>query len=233
MEQELLRRGQKVVLETKKGERVWRHTFVIDHASPELLFLTPLTEGEVVSVYEVGDKVLCYIPTPVRAYQFESVVVQNRLDTVPYIVLERPEQLRPVQRRRFFRVRVLHSVKLLPISNENEASLDQPVEAYGTDINGGGVGIRLDLRKIPPTFQLREHQRLKLIISLPPVEKAFPQGLTAELVGEILWIRHNGRSLRIGIAFTNIDRKLQERVIAWCFAYQCKLLRLGLWRDEV
>jgi len=82
MEQELLRRGQKVVLETKKGERVWRHTFVIDHASPELLFLTPLTEGEVVSVYEVGDKVVCYIPTPVRAYQFESVVVQNRLDTV-------------------------------------------------------------------------------------------------------------------------------------------------------
>ncbi len=233
MEQELLRRGQKVVLEAKKGERVWRHTFVIDFTSPELLFLTPLTEGEVVSIYEVGDKVVCYIPTPVRAYQFESTVVQNRSDTVPYIVLERPEQLRPVQRRRFFRVRVLHSVKLLPISDENEASLDQPVEAYGTDINGGGVGIRLDLRKIPPTLQLREHQRLKLVISLPPVEKAFPQGLKAELVGEILWIRHNGRSLRIGIAFTNIDRKLQERVIAWCFAYQCKLLRLGLWRDEV
>jgi c-di-GMP-binding flagellar brake protein YcgR len=233
MEQELLRRGQKVVLETKKGERVWRHTFVIDHASPERLFLTPLTEGEVISVYEEGSSVVGYIPTPVRAYQFESIVIQSQSGTAPYIALERPKRFQPVQRRRFFRVRVLLSVKLLPISNENEATFDQPIEAYGTDINGGGVGIRLDFRKIPPTLQLREHQRLKLVISLPPVEKAFPQGLTAELVGEILWIRHNGRSLRIGIAFTNIDRKLQERVITWCFAYQCKLLRLGLWRDEV
>ena len=233
MEQGLLRRGQKVVLEIKKDERVWRHTFVIDLASPERLFLTPLTEGEVVSVYEVGSKVVCYIPTPIRAYQFESVVVQNQAGTVPCIVLECPEQLRPVQRRRFFRVKVLHLVKLLPISGEKEATFDQPIEAYGTDINGGGVGIRLDFRKIPPTLRLREHQRLKLFISLPPVEKAFPQGLAVEVVGEILWMRRNGQALRIGIAFTNIDRKLQERIIAWCFAYQCKLLRLGLWRDEV
>jgi c-di-GMP-binding flagellar brake protein YcgR len=233
MEQGLLRRGQKVVLETKKDERVWRHTFVIDLTSPERLFLAPLTEGEVISVYEEGSSVVCYILTPIRAYQFESLVVQNQSGTVPYIVLERPEQLRPVQRRRFFRVRVLYSVKLLPISNGKEANFDQPIEAYGTDINGGGVGIRLDFRKIPPTLQLREHQRIKLVIFLPPVEKAFPQGLAAEVIGEILWMRRNGQALRIGIAFTNIDRSLQERIIAWCFAYQCKLLRLGLWQDEV
>jgi len=233
MEQGLLRRGQKVVLEMKKDERIWRHTFIIDIASPEQLLLTPLTEGEVISVYEVGNKVVCYIPTPIRAYQFESEVIQNRSGAVSYIALKCPEQLRPVQRRRFFRVRVFHLVKLLPISGRNEMTFDQPIEAYGTDINGGGVGISLDFRKIPPTLQLREYQRLKLIISLPPVEKAFPQGLTAEVVGEILWMRRNGQALRIGIAFTNIDRRLQERIIAWCFAYQCKLLRLGLWRDEV
>jgi len=233
MEQELLRRGQKVVLEMKKDERVWRHTFVIDLALPEQLLLTPLTEGEVISVYEPGNRVICYIPTPVRAYQFESVVVQNQAGAVPYIVLERPEQLRPVQRRRFFRVKVLYSVKLIPIFSVGQEPAPPEIEAYGTDINGGGVGIRLDFRKISPTLQLREHQRLKLVISLPPVEKVFPQGITAEVVGEILWMRCNGQALRIGIAFTNIDQKLQERIIAWCFAYQCKLLRLGLWRDEV
>jgi len=100
MEQGLLRRGQKVVLEMRKDERVWRHTFVIDLASPERLFLTPLTEGEVVSVYEVGSKVVCYIPTPIRAYQFESEVMQNQSGSVSYIVLKCPEQLRPVQRSR-------------------------------------------------------------------------------------------------------------------------------------
>jgi len=232
MEQELLRRGQKVVLETRKDEQVWRHTFVIDLALPEQLILTPLTEGEISSVYETGSKVICYIPTAIRAYQFESIVIQNRGGVSPQIVIARPEQLRPVQRRRFFRVRVLHSVKLTPIFSVGQEPHPPEIEAYGTDINGGGVGIRLDLRKIPPTIDFREHQRFKLTLFLLPVEKTFPKGLMVEAVGEILWISRNGHSLRIGVAFTNIDQRLQERIIAWCFAYQCKLLRLGLWRDE-
>lgn len=233
MEQDIFRRGQKVVLEKKRDEKVFRNTFIVDLVLPQQLFLTPLTEGNVASVYEVGSKVVCYIPTPVRAYQFESVIIQNRLGASPYLVIAYPQQVRPVQRRRFFRVRVLHSVKLMPILNGSETTLEQPIEVYGTDINGGGVGIRVDFRKIPLTLDFREHQRLKLFLSLPPVEKAFPEGLVVEVVGEILWMRRNGQWLHLGIAFTNIDRRLQERIIAWCFAYQCKLFRFGLFRDEV
>lgn len=233
MEQNLLRRGQRVVLETRKDGQVWRYTFIIDLALPQQLVLSPLTEGEIISVYEVGSKVTGYIPTPVRAYQFESTVIQVRSGVSPYLVIAHPESVTPIQRRRFFRVKVLHSVNLLPIPNDKEEQVNQPIEVYGTDINGGGVGVRIDLRKTPSGLNLRENQRLQLRLFLPPVEKAFPEGLVVEAVGEILWLRKNGQTLKLGIAFTKIDRRVQERIIAWCFAYQCQLLRLGLWSDEV
>lgn len=233
MEQNLLRRGQRVVLEARKDGQVWRHTFVIDLALPQQLVLTPLTEGEIISVYEVGSKVTGYIPTSIRAYQFESTVIQVRSGVSPYLIISLPESVTPIQRRRFFRVKVLHSVNLLPIPNDEEEQLSQPIEVYGIDINGGGVGVRIDLSKMPSGLNLREHQRLQLRLFLPPIEKAFPERLVVEAVGEILWMRKNGQTLKLGIAFTKIDRRVQERIIAWCFAYQCQLLRLGLWSDEV
>lgn len=232
MEQNLLQRGQRVVLESLIEEQVQRHTFVVDIVLPNQIFLTPLTEGEIVSLYKPESCVRGYILTPVRTYQFESSVIQSRRFPSPFVVIETPRKIAPVQRRRFFRIRTLYTVQLLPLSNDGKPSLDQPLEVYGTDINGGGVGVRVDLKKIPPSIRLREHQMLRLTIKLPPIEKVFPEGLSIETLGEIVWARQNGRTMRVGIAFTSIDKRTQERIIAWCFAYQCRLIRLGLLSDE-
>lgn len=232
MEQNLIRRGQRVVLETVKNGQIWRHTFVIDIVLPQQLFLTPLTEGDFISLYEPEIQVRGYIPTPIRAYQFESRVIQSRRLPSPYIAIEFPERIFPIQRRHFFRVRALLSVQLLPLSNSGEPVLENPIEVNGTDINGGGVGVRLDLRKLPQGVQFQNHQRVQLTISLPAVEKTFPKGLTFEATGEIVWTRQNGRTMHLGIAFTSIDRRTQEQVISWCFAYQRRLIRLGLWSND-
>lgn len=229
MEQNLLRRGQRVILETVQGDRVWRHTFVIDLVLPHQLFLTPLTEGDIVSLYEPENNVRVYIPTPIRAYQFESKVTQSRRLPSPYIAIASPERIIPVQRRRFFRVRTLLSVQLLPLSNSGEPYFEQPIEVYGTDINGGGIGLRVDLRKLPQGFQFQQHQRVRLTVSLPPVEKSFPNGLTFEAVGEVVWVGQDRYAMHLGIAFTSIERRVQERVVSWCFDYQRRLIKFGLW----
>jgi len=232
MEQNLLQRGRRIVLETVQGERVWRHTFVIDIVLPQRLLLTPLTEGDIVPIYEPERHVRGYIPTPVRAYKFESKVVQSQRLPSPFVVIELPKEISPVQRRHFFRIRTLFSVQLLPLSGSGEPCLERPIEVYGTDINGGGVGVRLDLRRLPQGVRLQQHQRLCLTVSLPAVEKAFPSGLTFDAVGEVVWTRMDGQVMCLGIAFTSIDRKVQERIVSWCFAYQCRLIRLGLWRND-
>ncbi len=232
MEQKLLRRGQRVVLEIVNGEQVQRNTFIVDIVLPQQIYLTPLTEGDVVSLYEPESCVHGYIPTPVRTYQFDSKVVQRKRLPLPFVAIEVPKQFVPVQRRRFFRIRTLYAVRIIPLSNDGEPLLESPLEVYGTDINGGGAGVKVDLRKLPSELQLHEHQRLLLTIKLPPVEKAFPKGLTIQTIGEIVWVRKNGKTARLGIAFTSIERTSQERIVSWCFAFQCKLIRLGLLSDE-
>ncbi len=232
MEQNLLRRGQRVILETIRDGQLWRHTFVVDLILPQQILLTPLTEGDIVSIYEPERLIRGYIPTPIRAYQFESKVVQTRRSPSPYIAIEFPERIVPVQRRHFFRIRTLLSVQLLPLSSNGEPCLEHPIEVYGTDINGGGAGVRIDLRKLPQGFQFQQHQQVRLNISLPAAGKTFPNGLTFEAVGEIVWAKRNGRTMHLGIAFTSIDRKVQQQVISWCFACQRRLIQLGLLRSD-
>ncbi len=232
MEQKLLRRGQRIVLETVQNEQVQRHTFVVDLVLPQQIFLTPLTEGDIVSLYEPERLVRGYIPTPIRAYQFESKVIQSRRQPSPYIAIEFPERIVPIQRRHFFRIRTLLSVCLLPLSSNGEPCLEQPIHVHGTDINGGGVGVRLDLKKLPQGFQPQQHQQVQLSISLPSVGKAFSNGLTFEAIGEIAWTKRNGQTMHLGIAFTSIDRRVQQQVISWCFACQRRLIQLGLLRSD-
>lgn len=228
MEQNLLRRGQTVILETVQDERIWRYAFIVDFVLPQQIFLTPLSGGDIISLYEPERPICGYIPTPTRTYKFESKVLQTRRSPTPHIVIELPERIEPVQRRRFFRVRALLSVRLLPLSGSDEPCLEQPIEGYGTDISGGGVGVRVNLQKLPKEIQLQQKQRVRLDISLPTIEKNFPNGLTFETVGEIVWTKRNGRTMRLGISFTDIDRKVQQQVISWCFAYQRRLIQLGL-----
>lgn len=232
MDQNLVRRGQKVVLENVKNDQIQRHTFVVDTFSPQHILLIPLTEGDIVLLYEPENCVRGYIPTPARTYQFESRIIQSKRLPSPFLAIEVPKQIVPVQRRRFFRIRVLHFVQLIPFSNGGEPLLEKPIEVYGTDINGGGVGLRVEMKKVSPNLRFREHQRLRLTLMLPPIEKVFPKGITIETLGEIVWIKGNSKAISLGVAFTSIDKRLQERIIAWCFAFQCRLLRLGLMLEE-
>ncbi len=233
MEQMLLRRGQRVVLEVVNEDQVRRNTFVVEEVQPTQIQLTPLTEGDVLPLYAPGVPVRGYFPTPVRAYQFESVVRSCQFAPNPSLVLDPPQNLRPVQRRRFFRVRVLHRAQLQPLPVGHEEKTMPLIEAFATNINAGGIGVWVELRRLPTALTWRLHQRFRLSIFLPPVEREFPEGLKVETIGELIWMSQSDRYLRLGIAFTDIDRRTQERIIAWCFAYQRRLLQRGLWSDEI
>ncbi len=242
MTQNLLRRGQQVVLELVTEERVHRNTFVVYRAQPEQTELVPLTEGDIVRYYTPNSSVQGYIIAAGRAYQFESKVLATFVAPEPSLVIATPQQLDPVQRRRFFRVRVFCPVILQPLpenrwdegrgTKDGEGGEGEVFEVFGTDVNAGGIGVRVDVRKVPSASQWRVHQRFQLRFTLPAVSPKFPNGLFVEMVGEVVWLALSEGCLRAGIAFTNIDRTLQERIVAWCFAFQRRLMQLGLLSRE-
>ncbi len=227
MEQNLLRRGQQVVLEIAEEDQLRRNSFVVERVSREQVLLVPLTEGDIIRFYQPNRVVKGYIPTPLRAYQFESTVVAIQESPEPLLVLSLPAQVQPVQRRRFFRVRVFLTVQLQSLQEGQETGEGEVYEVFGTDVNAGGIGVRVELRRVPSATGWRVHQQFLLKFHLPTVEREFPQGLPVETVGEIVWIAPADRCLRLGIAFTKIDRNLQERIVSWCFAYQRRLVQMG------
>ncbi len=241
MPQNLLRRGQQVVLELVAEERVHRNTFVVYRAQPEETELVPLTEGDILRYYAPNSSVRGYIITAGRAYQFESKVLATFVAPEPSLIIATPQQLNPVQRRRFFRVRVLYPVVLQPLpedrsdtghGTEDKGEEGETFEAFGTDVNAGGIGVRIDVRRVPSASQWRVHQRFYLRFTLPAVPPKFSEGLPVETVSEIVWVAPGEGYLRVGLAFTNIDRTLQERIVAWCFAFQRRLMQLGLLSRE-
>ncbi len=227
MTQNLFQRGQQVVLELVTEEQVHRNTFEVYRTQPDQTELVPLTEGDIVRLYALNSLVRGYIITGKRVYQFESKVLATFVTPEPSLIVATPKQLTPVQRRRFFRVRVLCPVALQPLSERHEEE-GETFEVFGTDVNAGGIGVRVDVRRAPSASQWRVHQRFHLRFTLPAMPTKFPDGLPVETVGEIVWISSGEGCLRIGIAFTSIDRILQERIVAWCFAFQRRLMQLGL-----
>jgi c-di-GMP-binding flagellar brake protein YcgR len=223
---ELLRRGTLVTLETVSGDRWLRQTFVVEKVSADRLELCAFGLRLVGSLPAPGSRVLCFIATPVRVYQFESTVLASAEKPEPTVALELPKVIVPFQRRQFFRLQVLHTVTLADPEGQWQ------IEATGVDVGAGGVGVRIRMRGKEPPPPLPTHSRLNLTIHLPPAEEEFPQGLQVTAVGEVVWRRRDEQGWRVGIAFVDIDRKVQERLIAWCCAFQRRLLRLGLFSTK-
>ncbi|GBC99012.1 Flagellar brake protein YcgR [bacterium HR17] len=218
----LLRRGQTVVLEAPLHRQ--KLVCVVDGAAVDRLFLVSLVGSEGPSVFEPGQIVVGYAQTPIRVYQFESVVLQSQSQPTPTVVIAMPDTLTPVQRRRFFRVEVLFVAQLM--------SKDDPrapaVSATGVDISAGGLGVSVDRADLYPEFPQEIGKPVRVVCALPPVEGELPEPTKVEAIGEIVWVTRHERWLRMGIAFIDIDPKVREHIVAWCFAFQRRLLRMGL-----
>lgn len=218
----LLRRGTAVTLETINGDRVIRQAFVIEAVTNDRLELC--AQGWRLSgpLPSPGSRVRGFIVTPIRAYQFESTVLANSEKIVPTVILALPKALVPVQRRQSFRLQVLHTVLL------NDPDGRWQKKATGLDISARGVRLHLKRRAGEIDLPFSLHSPLHLQITLPPVKPKVPRGLQVNASGEAVWARKDQWGWWIGVAFTDIERKARERLIAWCFAFQRFLLKLGL-----
>jgi len=222
MHHELLRRGTLVTLEMLSGDQLVQQVFVVETITTDRLGLCPQGLRLAGPLPAPGTRVCCFIATSTRVYQFESMVLASAEKPEPTVTLQFPKAIVPLQRRQTFRLQVLHTVTLADPEGQWQ------VEATGVDIGAGGVGIRLKAKGKEPSPPILMHSRLHLTITLPPAEAEFPKGLQVKAVGEVVWRRREEQGWRMGIAFVDIERKEQERVIAWCFAFQRRLLRLGL-----
>lgn len=232
---QLFQIGRRVFLERLRGDQLERFAFYIADVKIDRLSLTALTRSDAILSLSPGETVKGYIPAPMRIYQFDAKVLEHSPHPSMPLVLSMPEVLIPVQRRHFVRVNGLYEAEIAPIDAKGQVGSFLPV--IGVDIGGEGAGLRVFQRRLPPSFPLQIGQIFFVRLSLPSISPDFPEGLTLETKGTLVTLvpeqdeLHSDR-FRVGLAFLGMDSKTRERIVAWCFAFQRRLLRQGLERKD-
>jgi c-di-GMP-binding flagellar brake protein YcgR len=235
-----LHRKQKVIVRQRLGEgsEGQPYEFIVESVSPEEVLLLPVDEKvDIASVFTPGEIVIGFAPGD-PPYQFQSVVIRVRRTylvrppsliprPISMLLISAPEQVAVVERRRYFRVRVLFEAKVAFVLDE-KGSITDFYPTTGLDISSMGVGLHIKPTPTCPIPRPLLQQQVLVTGSLPSVRPEFPDGLSFEASGEVRNITEMGTGWRVGIMFTSIERRTQDLIVAWCFAFQRRLKREGL-----
>lgn len=224
-----LRRNQKVILKQRLDESTegQPYEFVVEAVDPDEVLLLPVeTSVNAVNVLTPGEIVKGFVPGD-PPYQFQSIVIRARKIPTPMVLISAPKQISVVERRRYFRLKVLFDAKVSFVLDE-QGNTSELLPATGIDISSMGVGLHLKLSQHSRIPRPVIHQRVKVLGTLPPVQPEFSTGLSFEAEGEIRNITEIETGWRLGIMFTSVERRTQDLIVAWCFAFQRRLKREGL-----
>jgi len=161
-----------------------------------------------------NDIIYVYFTTDRAAYEFKSVILQRIKEPLPFILIKRPEELKRIQRRDYFRLELDGIVELH--QEKKDGSIEKK-EVKLMDISGGGIQIKTKLK-------LKEGDQIK--ISFKKLIK-----LDKLIKGKIVRKRkENFEVYKYGIEFIDISDRNREMIIQWIFNLQRKLRQKGLGR---
>ncbi|MFW6273423.1 MAG: flagellar brake protein [Halanaerobium sp.] len=155
-----------------------------------------------------------YYTTDRAAYVFNSKILKRSNKPFPVLMIEKPESVKRIQRRDYFRLEVSGTVDLYQKETDSAAA-DKLAEAELLDISGGGI--KIELRKNLKTDEiiyvhLRHVLNEKELIKSSIIRK---KKVNAELYN-------------YGLEFIEISESLREDIIQWIFAYQRENRKRGL-----
>ncbi|WP_010236605.1 flagellar brake protein [Clostridium arbusti] len=171
----------------------------------------PICRGEYAPLNK-DEKVTAVYYDDNNLYGFNTVVIGRKMDRIPMILLAIPENIKKIQRRRFFRVSLIKDVSYLKvnksISNSEFGSLIKDSKdfkkALMLDLSGGGLRL-----KTPISFEKGDI----IIIRIP-----FKKEDIFVLCNCIRVFKDMDSNLYVsGFNFFNIDNKTQEKVVAYIF----------------
>ncbi|MDN5293814.1 MAG: hypothetical protein PWQ91_1798 [Eubacteriales bacterium] len=209
--------NQKVELHIKLGEFAGIYPSRIEEISDRVILLAaPIKKGRVLPV-ETGTPVEVCFARQNCFYCFASVVSGMVREKVPLVVVQKPEKIERVQRRRFVRFEVRLPVKFYLLDNQYNP-LPPQLEGFTVNISGGGILLATEAEvKIGDQLQL---------------EIAFPDGTIIEAVGRVVRLQEVWEDRKAinyaGIEFILLSSRDQDTITRFIFQQQRLLRAKGL-----
>jgi c-di-GMP-binding flagellar brake protein YcgR len=195
---------------TYQGEYLCK---VADIIKPGIVITGLYREGAPLPV-RLEQPIKVYYTTDRAAYVFRSTILRRSNKPIPVLLIEKPESVKRIQRRDYFRLEVSGSVDLYQKEGRS-AKARKIAEAELLDISGGGIKIELaDNFSTDELFYIHLKSVLdkKQLIKSSIVRKA----------------KVNAELYSYGLEFMDISDGLREEIIQWIFTYQRENRRRGL-----
>lgn len=209
-----LRLNQKVEIEkTKDDRREIYASYIVAMDENTISLAAPLSGGYLV-FFAVGE--------PVRVYAgriaFSSEVVARKFFPDPLLIVSKPEVLEKVQRRSFvrFEASLPAVVRVFEVTDGVPGKVLEEVKTYTLDISGGGA-----LLAFPHSLTLETP--LELTISLSDEKISCQAKVKRVAEGKV-----SDRTVRLGVEFTAINPRDQDKIVKFIFERQRELRQRGL-----
>ncbi|UWG99193.1 PilZ domain-containing protein [Dehalobacter sp. DCM] len=170
----------------------------------------PVLEGQFIPL-RVGTPLEVVFANEISAYSFAATVLKRYDVPIPTLIIEYPEKINKIQRRRYVRVQAISPVKYYVM--ENEAYSPEKI-GYMHDISGGGM-----------LFQSKEalpvRTRLMLEWNLCGIEFK----LSALVIRSQ---KEDEKTYLISVEFFDITERMRDKIIRIVFEIQREIRKKGL-----
>lgn len=206
--------NNKLEIEIKSGTYQGEYlTKVADIIEQGIVITGLYREGAPLPV-RLDQPIKAYYTTDRAAYVFESRILKRANKPIPVLLIEKPESVKRIQRRDYFRLEVSGAVDLYQKESPT-AEAEKIAAAELLDISGGGIKIELEENFAADQIL---HVHLKNILDKKKLIKSSIVRKT----------KVNAELYNYGLEFIDISDALREDIIQWIFAYQRKNRQRGL-----
>lgn len=178
----------------------------------------PIKEGQYIPL-RVGEKLEVIYYAGKELYKFYTIVIGRKVDRIPIILLEIPQELVHVQRRRFVRIPVILNFEYKKFNSSVEVEYKRYInnqvwtiskvtnKGIMLDISGGGMRVAIK-------ENLLKNEYLLVRLSIDTDEFFFKSKVTR------IEKNKDGQNF-YGLSFEDVDERVRDRIIRYTF----KLMR--------
>ncbi len=196
----------------------------IEEIDSEHLYLSaPIEQGRLIYFMQ-GENISGYIVNRGAVYNFKQPVEGHISKPVPLLKVKKPEKLKKIQRRQFFRLEKKMPTKFRLLDDDCETELSETKGAYALDISGGGM--KLATVEVIP---ISSYLELNFDLDIEEGSSSYTENIIC--LGKIV------RSEKIdsdrvtiyhyGIKFESLPQYIQDIIIRFIFNEQRKLRTKG------
>lgn len=178
--------------------------------------LIPISKNRI--IYIKNDTLLKVIVAKEGAiYEFRARIINKLFGVVPLLRLERVSEIHKIQRRNYYRLKILKSIKVRKAINLKEKQFEEYFSGSLLDISGGGIAFAA-------VKELNINDEIEAVMDL--------SGSTINIYGKIVRKDYrdevNNSKYIYGINFEKITEVERNIIMRFIFEEQRKLAKKGL-----